>query len=329
METGTLNPRVAAVIEWAKAIAANQTFGIKQASDLAAMQRLLGVSPEKDLANSTGADREELERALFAAFAAHEQTRYLRELECTHGMLLDEAMASAPQGAVRLYLSPPAGSKKYKQNGRCEMKVDFRMDGTQVRVTGWTVELKPIQLAPAGSGFIPHDKIAKPETKEIEFRGEKMTVTESEPVPLDHLPETSEAMRQMIDQAVADIVASADPEAPGGLMMNAVLKLKQNQEIRRAATPRLLNALYQFYQDPIAHNIQLNTLCRALRDCTGAAYAYPVNNVGSRDELVRLRQSAVKQWYAFWWQFHKHPDWDALIEKDESLEITPKDPAKK
>ncbi len=321
-DTSLRNPTVAAIKRWADAVAANNTFGLKEATDLGAAQALLGVTSERAYANTTGDEREKLEQEIFAAFQNHESTRYLRDLECTDAMMLDAAMATAAQGSVRVYLSPKKDATQYKQNARCEVKVDYRMEGTQPRVTAWTVEIKPIEVRQKGERFVPHEKIERPKTQEIDFMGHKMEVSESQPVALEHLPEASPELRQEIDKLVADLIQSADPSSPGTLFNRATNRIV---EIGRPAVARLLNALFELSSDVMANNLKISQIDRCLRQVSGNAYAYPVADQGTAEQLKAARMSSIKQWFAWWYQYHKG-DFQKLIETEESLDVK-KDPA--
>lgn len=328
VETGTLNPRVQHLMGWADKVARNDTFGIREGTDLVAVQQLFEVEPGVDYRNAAPERRKEIEDAILGAFQSHEKAKYLRDLRCTHGQLVEESMADSDRGQVKLYLVPEEGDERYVAGrGRAEIVVDFVMEGSFPKVTGWTVTRKaPERYVPTGDVYIPHDKIAKPEVVERDFGGQKIEVTESEPVPLEHLEDTPPELRQEIDKLVQDVLESASPTAPGALFNRATDRLV---EIGRPAVPRLLNALYELHGDPIGNNIQLSQVCRCLRQVSGNAYDYPVaDRPGeSRQQTTEKRVSAVKQWYAWWYKYHKG-EYDLLIDKRENLEEPLDEPGK-
>ena len=93
----------------------------------------------------------------------------------------------------------------------------------------------------------------------------------------------------MADKCVADIVASADENSPGGLFMRATLKVRSMEE-KQAAVPRVLNAMFERYEDPNASNMELSQLNRAIANWTGYAVNYQVRDSGdpAKDELVEV-----------------------------------------
>lgn len=294
------HPRAVQVKDWAAKVHANDKFGILGGVDLTAMQAQFGLP---------SADGD----AVAAAFATHESAQYLRDLEITASNLEKVEDAEAPTGAVMLYLSPPRDSTKYAQNrGQCQVKVQFRAEGGLVKVTGWSVVKKPVELGTVGGPH--HDKIEKPK-EAVTADGRK--VTESEPCALDHLASATPEMRQQIDKLVDDLLASANPDAPGGLRNRTVEKMKKVGDRGREVVPRLLNKMFEFYADPIANNPQLTQLCSAANDITGNRFAYSPKDSGDAQKDKAARQSAIRQWFAYWYSGFQR-DWN--IEKEESLQ---------
>ncbi|MEY4675065.1 MAG: zinc-ribbon domain [Planctomycetota bacterium] len=311
------HPRAKQLENWQKSLAAGDTFGLRNATDLGAMQKLLAVSPEKDYPNSSGAEREALETAILAAMTSSEQSRFLRELELFSVSLVDEASATADRGAVRLSMAPRRGDAGYDANSNAVIVVQFRVVNRQPMVTGWEVVTQPVVKAARKDTFKPHETIERPKESTISEGGQQVKVTESTPVALDHLTDTPADVRKEVDRLVANIVKSGDPDAPGGLFAGATLKLR-DEKLKKAAMPRMLNAMYELYGDVNANNMRISQVDRALRDLTGFSFNYQVKDSGDAAKDKATRESVVRQWFAWWWRY-ANGEFDKLIDKEEEL----------
>lgn len=309
------HPRAQRLKEWAIRVKNGDKFGIIDGTDMAAMQAQFGL-PAADYANATGQAREAIDDAILNAFKTHEAARYLRDLDISSASLESIADADASAGAAILYLSAPPDSKQYRWNRQCQIKVRFRAEGSAnaTKVTGWEVLVKPIENN-LSAGGVHHDKIAKPK-EAVSVDGRK--VTESEPCALEHMASATPEMQQKIDKLVDDLLASANPEAPGGLRNSTIAKMRMIGDRGREVVPRLLNKMYEFYADPIANNPQLTQLCTAANDITGNRFAYDPRDSGDAQKDKAARQSSVRQWFAYWYSGFQS-DWN--IEKEESLEV--------
>ncbi len=288
------HPRTAQLVKWAQAMASDSRLVIQTHSDLAAVAKVVGVEDTLDAAK------------VFAAIQTHESTKYLRELECESGMLADEATMSAPSGKGTIYVTPKPGTDDYRKNTRGEILVDFRMDGEQVKVTGWKVTMVPARNPnkpdPSSTSYTPNKDIAAPKVTEITNSVGTRKVTESPPGPVPHWDKATPAQQAKADQVIADVLRSADPEAPGKLFNKATGSV-QSMEDRKAVVPRALNAMYELYGDVNANYMKLSQLDRALRGWTGGAHNFELVGTGDAAKDKALRESCVRQWFAFWWRY--------------------------
>ncbi len=288
------HPRTAQIVKWAQAMGSDNRLVIKTHNDLGALAAKLEV-PAGD------------ENALFAAIATHDATRFLRELVADSASLeTDEAM-NAPSGKAIVYVTPKPGTDDWKKNTRGELEVSFTMAGEQVKVTGWDVKMAPVRnpAKPDNSklSFVPNKDIAKPAAVEFtDSTGQKRMRTESQPAAVPHWDKATPEQQAKADKIVADLIASANPEARGGLFTRATLSV-QTLEDRKAVVPRVLNAMFELYGDVNANNLKISQLDRALQTFTGSHVAYPVETTGDPAKDKAGRESCVRQWFAFWWRY--------------------------
>ena len=311
------HPRAKQLENWQKSLAAADNFGLRNATDLAAMQKHLGVQVEKDYPNSSGAERDALEAAILAALTSSEASKFLRELDLFSVSLVDEASATADRGAARFSMAPKRGDAGYDANSNAVIVVQFRVVNRQPMVTGWEVLTQPVVKAPKKDTFVPHASIERPKETTIAEGGQQVKVTESTPVALDHLADTPADVRTEVDRLVANIVKSGEPDAPGGLFAGATLKLR-DERLKKAAMPRMLNALYELHADVNANNLKISQVDRALRDLTGFSFNYQVKDSGDAAKDKAARESVVRQWFAWWWRY-ANGEFDKLIDKEEEL----------
>lgn len=320
VHTPSDNPRSHQLIKWGQAIGTDNRLVLESHSDLAAIAKQVGVDDARN------------RDAVFAALQSHDSTRYLRELDCTDARLADEAMIESPAGGkATVSVTPKAGTDDYRKNTRGEFEVTFRMEGEQVKVTGWKLLMPPARNPnkpdPSLKTFVPNKDIAAAKTVEISDSAGTRKVMESEPAPVPHWDKASPELRAKADQVVADVLRSADDNAPGSLFNRAIRSMSTLDE-RKAVVPRALNAMYELYGDVNGNVMKISQLDRALREWTGGAHNFELEGTGDPEKDKKLRQSCIRQWFAFWWRYSSG-DLGEFLEKEESLQPPPpKNPGK-
>ena len=320
---GPDNPRVQAVRRWVDAVGAGNSFGIEYGADLGSLVEFLEIPTERSYQNAFPDERRELTAKVREVMATGEKARLLREFEVTYGWLQNRTMVDSSQGRVLVDLRP---REPHKYRGNARVAIDFTMAGTRPEVTGWEVDLSPevVEIRSASEQRGPdsvgqakglstrgHPGINAPRSSQVLFRGEEVAIHESELVPLSHLPDTDPELRAEIDRLIEDLL---DLDGPGAVANRSIKRLAQ---IGRAAIPRLLNQLYELHEDLEANNLKLTRVDRALRVMTGGAFAYePGSHLVQRERLEEQRLSALKQWYAWWYENHNR---DYGIDKQENL----------
>lgn len=312
------HPRTQQLVLWAQAMGSDSRLVIQTHSDLNAVAKVVGLESASDPLK------------VFAAIQTHDSTRYLRELMCESGMLADEATMTAPSGKAILYVTPKPGTDDYRKNTRGDIEVEFRMEGDQVKVTGWRVAMVPARNPnkpdPSAVTYAPNKDIAKPELKEITDSAGTRKVKESQPAAVPHWDKATPELQKKADQVVADILRAADPEAPGGLYMRTKLSVRTLDE-KKAVVPRILNAMYELYGDVNSNNEKLILLDKALADFTGFAVNYESKGTGDAAKDKALRESSIRQWFAFWYRY-SNGDLTEFIDTRENLD-EPLEPPKK
>jgi hypothetical protein len=308
------HPRALQLTKWAQAIGGDNDLVARTHSDLAALGNAIGVTGD--------------EATILKALREHGSTRYLRELQCDSAALLAEADMTAQQGKGMVFVTPKPGNDDYKKNTRGEIEVAFHMDGEQVKVRAFEVKLKPIwnpnKSDPSLISFKPNADINAPKATEINDKAGARTVLESEPAAVPHWKQATPELQKLADDVVAGILASAAPDAPGTLFNRSVDRVRSMDE-RKAAVPRILNAMYELYGDVNANNMKLSQLNRALVTITGYAVNYQVENGSDPAKDKKERESCVRQWFAFWWKHHEKLD--AFFDSRDNLD-EPLDPPK-
>ncbi|MEM7204389.1 MAG: hypothetical protein AAF628_29285 [Planctomycetota bacterium] len=337
------HPRVQQAVAWIEAIAAGDSFALTRHSDEPALQRHLGVAPESPLGSLRGEARNAVALKLQESLTAGEQTAVLRDFTPVDARLEAAAMASAQRGTVLVSAAPREGTPWHddvKNGGRyydgleAKLRLSFRMEGDTVKVASFEVlhvperpgapvqrrarrqarteGQKPEDRAKDRSGA--HPEIQRPARVKREIDGETITVAEAELVPLEHLEETPSAQRAKIDRLIGEIVQL---DQPAGLN-KAIDALR---DIGRPAIPRLLNQLYEFHAKGMVtedHRIAARRVIQALLIMTGRRFGF---NVADRTNATvdgnrEQRESALKQWYAWWYRYHDR-DYTEAIDKAE------------
>ena len=319
MDIGWNNPRIAAIRRWVTAVAAGESFGIETGADLADLQGFLAIPSERRLRNAFPEEKKELTAKILAALATAEQARVFREFEITHGKLGDESMAESNTGQAILYFE----HRDRRIRGAASVSIDFRMDDGTPLVTRWEVLSAPKLAALTADGgntedlaagaSVTHPQISAPQSVKTVLSGSQLTITESELVPLQHLPDTPAELRTEIDELIETLL---DTDGPGALANRAIDQL---DDIGRPAIPRLLNQLQALSSDLDGNNFKLTRIDRALRVMTGRSFGYnPGTHLVQPEEISDQRSSALKQWYAWWFKYHDR-DYAVTIDKQESL----------
>ncbi len=303
------HPRAIELAKWARAFGSNNQLILNTHSDRRALAKQLGV---------------ELDRADPNAFTTtlqqHASAELLREMQCDSAQLDSDQDMSASTGSAKLYVTPKDGDARFKRNTRGTFSVTFSMEGDTPKVTSFTLLQKPVYSAgkdPAVKRYEVNEQIAEAESITITDSGGTRKVQESKPGPMAHWADATPQQREMADKCVADIITSADDNAPGGLFNRATLKISEMPD-KQAVIPRVLNAMYERYEDPNAHNMELSQLNRAMANWTGFAVNYQVRSSGDDAKDKLERQSCVRQWFAFWRRYHK--DLSEWIDESDDLE---------
>jgi len=289
------HPRAHQLLAWAQSIGNGNQLTLGNHTDFAALGGNLGVGGDK--------------LAVLKELQEGEAGKYLRELEATSAALDSEAHMESDSGSAVISVTPRAGDTRYNVNRRGELAVTFKMEGDNVKVTGLSVKMKPVlakgQVPDGVKRYELNEDIAKSKAVEITDGSGTRTVQESEPTPVPHWSGSSPEMQAKVDQAIADIIASASEEARSGLFANAVGQFTFDMEKIQAVVPRALNAMYEHYGDVNANNQVLSQLNHALKSWTGYAVNYSVKDSGDAARDKKERESCVRQWFAFWRRYHK------------------------
>jgi hypothetical protein len=312
------HPRAAMALKWAQAVASGNQLILTTHSDLPALGKAMQLA-------DTGND------AVLAALVANDATRFLRELDCGSAELASDADMTASTGTAMLYVTPKSGDDTYISRFRGELAASFRMDGDQLKVTGLTVktppERNPKKPDPNRPGsYKPNTDIAAPKAVETVVGGEKRVIMESEPAAVPHWREATPELQKQADEVVAMLLQSAAPDAPGNLFNKATMTVRSLDE-KKAAVPRVLNAMYELYGDVMGNNLKLSQLDRALRGWTGGGVNYDATDSTDPARDKKEREAAVRRWFAFWYRY-ANGELKEFIESDESLD-KPVAPAKK
>ncbi len=123
-------------------------------------------------------------------------------------------------------------------------------------------------------------------------------VWEAEPRPLEHLDDTPEELRRQIDDAYARLIdfELRPPE-------NAAAK-RELAEIGRAALPILLTGLYEIPLETDEQAMKVNLINQCLEEITGnfTGWMPMVSEGGALGTTNERRDSAIKQWFAWWYR---------------------------
>ncbi len=307
------HPRTSQVLAWAQAVGRNNPLVLETHSDLRALAATFGLSPDTPSSE------------IVKAFQTHDSARYLRELDVPSAMLDSEAAMNDPTGAATVYLT--ARDDNYSKKTRGEIDVQFRMDGAQVKVTGWQVTVKPegnpdkAPSAAAGKGgpvAPPNTAIAAATVTEVTDENGTRKVLESKVAPVPHWENATPEQRAMADAVVADLLRSVTDNQP--VLFNKAMAKVKTLDDRKAAVPRILNALNDLYADLNANNEKVVPLTKAFETWTGFAAAYPKAGSGDAAKDKAARESSIRQYFAYWYRYG-NSDLSRYYETEESLEF--------
>jgi len=307
------HPRSAQLLRWAEAVAANNRLVLQTHTDLTAVGKLLGAPyGEAD--------------AALKAIAGNALSAPLRELSPVSAVLASEADMTSPSGTGILYVVPKPEDARYRKDTRGEIELTFRKESDeQIVVTGWRMKTEPVRAAgqpkqdtpkaaDAGLGALGGDK---PADVEITDSGGTRKVAEAEPRAMGHWEKATPELQKLADQVVADILFSLSNETgAAGKFTRATLSVRTADEAS-AVVPRILNAMFELYQDPIANHDKLSHLNKALYTIVGWSVNYQVQGTGDDAKDKAARQSCVRQWFAWY-----HSNKGNLLKNREEQEST-------
>ncbi len=320
--------RVQTAAKWMQCVAKSDRIELAITTDLDAFQKRFVLGDARLVSTLSGDARSVLKEQIMEALFTKEETKLLREFEPYNGRLVDAAMATASAGRVSLDVSakPEVQTRYVSPDGTIEVSFTTR-EGKFV-VDGFTVTSAPaIKVERVVQKRPSHAEIKKPEAKEIERDGKKFRVYEAELVPLNHLADTPDALREEIDRLVPELTrADLVPRERG--------KIKTRlRDIGKPAVPRLLTRFLAVKADSPEGIAQLTQLDALLRDMSGQSWGFsPAQNtvLTSPKENEDARTSALKQWYAWWYYYHDKPlDFAFDKEEDEALPAKVKKPTGK
>lgn len=311
---GNDTPQVKAVRRWAKGIFDKQRFEVESFTAFTKVQELLGIEPGNRYEHSFGEAQRELGKRIVDALLSSEQSGIFQYCEPRSGRIMDEKYLKATEGKVRLSLTEP---KSYKE---AIVEVDYveTADGA-FKVSGWKVVHAPDRplsdeelAARRGSRFKVHPKIEKPKVVKKMFGGQMVEVKESQPVPLDHFDDTPPPLRKQIDDAIAALMDHSDPRRANRAQLDLL-------NIGKPAVPRLLNKMYEVKPKGRDDVEALNRVIKTLRIMSGQAFGYNPRelvgeNVGASE---KERESALRQWYGWWYYMHESNRWNELVDKED------------
>lgn len=303
------HPRALGIAAWAQSIGNNNQLVLTRHTDLTAMAAHL------NLENAEAA-------TVMAALQKDKSTNLLRTMECGSTRLETDADMTAASGSAFIYVTPKSGDDRFKRNTRGTFLVTFNTDGDTVKVTSFTLQQKPVYLVgkdPSIVYFTGNKDIAKPEAVEITDSAGTRKVAESTPTAVPHWDQATPEQRAMADEIVAGILAAAVPDAPGALFNRATNKIKSSDKAGKKATvPRVLNAMFDVYDDVIGNHQKIILLDRALYQWTGYAVNYPARPTGNDEADKKRRQSCIRQWFAHWYRYSDNLD--EFFDSSENLE---------
>lgn len=212
-----------------------------------------------------------------------------------------EVDPDAGRATVHVQVTPRSGGGE-----KLTMEFSLQREDGAWKVVSWQRWVDP--NAP------PPRVVAPKEYAKVEL-SDGSQVYEAEPRPLDHLADTPPDLRARIEDAYARMIdlAAMQPK------MNASAK-RELVDIGKPALPILLTGLYEIPLDTEDQVIQVNLINQALQEITGFHTGFePQLAEGSSAGTTRERRdSAIRQWFAWW--FRKGERFDDEAERPDLLE---------
>jgi hypothetical protein len=326
VDLGNSTPQVKAVKRWAKGIFDQQRFEVESFTAYTPVQQLLGIETKNNYSQSFGDAQKELGKKIIDALMTGQQAEIFQYCEARSGKIMDAEYLKATEGKVLLSLTEP----KSQHEGIVE--VDYvQTDDGAFKVSGWKVVHAPKRppseeelAAGRGKRFKVHPKIAKPVVVKRMFGGKEIEVKESEPVPLDHFEDTPPELRKKIDADIAALMDNSDPRRANRAQLDLL-------DIGKAAVPRLLNKMYEVKPKGRDDVEALNRVIKTLRIMSGQAFGYNPRELAGQHVggSEKERESALKQWYGWWYYMHESNRWNELVDKEDEEFMTEEEVKKK
>jgi len=230
------------------------------------------------------AQRREHVALWIARFKQGEESELLSGWSAFDGRVL---RVNGDHATVRLSLSPAEG-------GAAQRYVDWQLAKDKDR---WKVYAYERWLSP---GEIRKEEV-RVEREIEEGAVEKVTLSdgtevfEREPEPLEHLETTPPDLRKRIDGLYAKLI-NLD------LTTEASAAKRELVTIGKPAIPILLTGLYEIPIDNERDAIKVNILNQTLANITGNTFGYKPQRGEAASLSEEKRQSAIKQWFAWWYR---------------------------
>lgn len=304
------NSRAKDVRTWVESLQGESEFSLVRHSDLGALGNFLGVGGAQD--------------AVLNALYTGEKAEYIRDWNLTSVGMKNLASADGERGHVVAYFDIADKPEKRKLFVKSTVTAEFaflRADGVS-KVTGWNYTEEPVKRKIVER---PKVETAIGKVKEVTrmINGQEVTVTEAEPVPLDHFDDTPEDVRRKIDSLIEDLKDPNDPARANRAQLGL-------DKIGKPSMPRLLNALYETKLEGITDLVELENRVHYLRKVaqtlevlSGNRFAFDVRIPTNAEEAKTsetLRYSAVRQWYAWWRNARFEKDWQNFDDEEDLLE---------
>ena len=91
----------------------------------------------------------------------------------------------------------------------------------------------------------------------------------------------------------------------------------------KGVIPRLLNKMYEVKPKGRDDVEALNRVVKLLRLMSGQAFNYnPMDIMGVVGANSKERESALKQWYAWWYKWHGTKRWNELVDREDEEFMT-------
>jgi predicted Zn finger-like uncharacterized protein len=209
----------------------------------------------------------------------------------TDGEVVEE---ESDRAIVHLSVAPRPGTEFAVTEQRTVRYELVREEGRWL-VAGWSRYQSPEELAALSRGSTQGGLRGGMEKVEL---SDGSVVIEKQPEPLGHLPDTHPDIAAEIDRLIPILLDLDLPPRKTKPAREAII------EIGRPAIPLLLTVLYETPLDTHENALRVNIVVHALRDITGESFGFKPqvaegSGTGTTEER---RQSAIKQWFAWWYR---------------------------